>query len=161
MNLSLIAAVDENNGIGKNNQLPWHLPADLKHFKNLTTGHPIIMGRNTFDSIGKALPNRKNIVVTRQKDLKIEGVEIVNSLDEAVMLCKNEDEVFIIGGSQIFDQSFPIANTLYLTRIHEVFDADTHFPGIDKNIWAEQDRAEHQPDEKNAFHYTFISYVKR
>jgi dihydrofolate reductase len=161
VNLSLIVAVDENNGIGKNNQLPWHLPADLKHFKNLTTGHPIIMGRKTFDSIGKALPNRKNIMVTRQKDLQIEGVEIVNSLDEALKLCKNEGEVFIIGGSQIFDQSFPIANTLYLTRIHEVFDADTHFPGIDKNIWEEQERTEHQPDEKNAFRYTFISYAKR
>ena len=161
MNLSIIVAVDENNGICKNNQLPWHLPADLKHFKTLTTGHPIIMGRKTFDSIGKPLPNRKNIVITGQKDLHIDGVEIVNSLEEALMICKNELEVFIIGGSQIFNQALLLSNKLYLTRIHQVFDTDTSFPEIDKNLWVEQERTEHRPDEKNLFSYTFISYTKR
>ncbi|WP_026897981.1 dihydrofolate reductase [Daejeonella oryzae] len=161
MNLSIIVAADENNGIGKNNQLPWHLPADLKHFKNLTTGHPIIMGRKTFDSIGKPLPNRRNIVITRQSDLKIEGAELVNSLEEALQLCPAGEQVFIIGGSQIFNQSLALATKLYFTRIHEVFDADTFFPEIDPNIWKEEDKTEHQKDEKNAYAYSFISYIKR
>ena len=130
MKVNLIVAVDINNGIGKDNQLPWHLPADLKHFKNLTTGHPVLMGRKTFDSIGKALPNRRNIVISRQSGIEYPGIECCNSLEQAMMLCKDEDEIYIIGGSQIFEQSLSLADTLYLTRIEHNFEAVTFFPDI-------------------------------
>ncbi len=160
MIISLIVATDENNGIGKDNQLPWHLPADLKHFKTLTTGHPIIMGRKTFESIGKALPNRRNIVISRQQKYTAEGADVVSSLEDAFQLCKDEDEVFIIGGAQIFEHSLILADALYLTVIHHRFDADTFFPEIDQNIWKELESVSHQPDEKNKYSYTFIKYGK-
>lgn len=160
MIISLIVATDENNGIGKNNQLPWHLPADLKHFKNLTTGHPIIMGRKTFESIGKPLPNRRNIIISRQRDYVTEGAEVVASLQEAVDVCSTENEAFIIGGAQIFEQSMPLADVLYLTVIHEKFDADTFLPALDKAQWVEETSELHQPDEKNKYAYTFIKYRK-
>lgn len=160
MNLNLIVAIDENNGIGKNNQLPWHLPADLKHFKTLTTGHPIIMGRKTFDSIGKPLPNRQNIIISRQTDLKIEGAEVVHSLEGAIELCKNKEEVFIIGGSQVFKQALPLAHKLYLTIIYHLFNADTYFPEIDTDRWVEEERVAHEPDEINIYRFTFITYRK-
>ncbi len=160
MTVSLIVAIDENNGIGRNNQLPWHLPADLKHFKSLTTGHPIIMGRKTFDSIGKALPGRRNIVISRQKDLKIAEAEVSHSLKEALELCKEADDVYVIGGAQIFDDALPLADVLYLTQIHHNFDADTFFPEIDKTQWTEAENIRHEPDEKNAYSYSFIKYKK-
>ncbi|MEJ7780355.1 MAG: dihydrofolate reductase [Daejeonella sp.] len=160
MTISLIVATDEKNGIGKNNQLPWHLPADLKHFKMLTTGHPIIMGRKTFDSIGKALPNRRNILISRQQDLVVEGAEVVQSLQDAFKLCKDEKEAFVIGGAQIFEQSLPFADILYLTLIHYNFDADTFFPEMENNDWIEEHRVRHEPDEKNIYPYTFIKYRK-
>lgn len=158
MTLNLIVAVDERNGIGKNNQLPWHLPADLKHFKTLTTGHPIIMGRKTFDSIGKVLPNRRNIIISRQNELKITAADVCNSLEQALVLCKNEEDVFVIGGAQIFDEALPLADVLYLTLIHHNFDADTFFPKIDKDEWKEAESVRYEPDEKNAYPYTFIKY---
>ena len=158
MNLNLIVAIDENNGIGKNNQLPWYLPADLKHFKVLTMGHPIIMGRKTFDSIEKPLPNRQNIIISRQTDLKIEGADVVHSLQGAIELCNNQEEVFIVGGSQIFEQAMPLAHKLYLTIIHHTFDADTYFPKINKAKWIEVEKSTHEPDERNAYSYTFITY---
>ncbi len=160
MIISLIVATDESNGIGKDNQLPWHLPADLKHFKTLTTGHPIIMGRKTYESIGKALPNRRNIIISRQEKYTAEGAEVVSSLEDAFQLCKHEDEVFIIGGAQIFEHSLVLADVLYLTVIHHRFDADTFFPEIDQNIWKELESVSHQPDEKNKYSYTFIKYSK-
>lgn len=160
MIVSLIVAIDEDNGIGKDNKLPWHLPADLKHFKTLTTGRTIVMGRKTFDSIGKPLPNRRNVIISRQKDLAAEGAEVVQSLREAFDLCANENEVFIIGGAQIFEYAMPLANTLYLTLIHHTFEADTFFPEIDRRNWIEEQRSEHVPDDKNKYPYTFIKYGK-
>lgn len=160
MKISLIVAVDEQNGIGKNNQLPWHLPADLKHFKTLTTGHSIIMGRKTFDSIGKALPNRTNIVISRQDDYSAEGAEVVSSLQHAYDLCQDDNEAFVIGGAQIFEQALPGADILYLTVIHHQFDADTFFPKIDENDWIAAEKVTHLPDEKNIYSYTFIKYIR-
>ncbi|HEY1062090.1 MAG TPA: dihydrofolate reductase [Daejeonella sp.] len=160
MNINLIVAIDEKNGIGKNNLLPWHLPADLKHFKTITTGHPIIMGRKTFDSIGKALPNRRNIVISRQSGLVIPGAELCSSLNDAIELCKDEKDVFVIGGAQIFEQALPLANVLYLTIIHQDFDADVFFPVINMNEWTEQEKILHEPDEKNLYSYSFIKYKK-
>jgi dihydrofolate reductase len=160
MNINLIVAIDEKNGIGKNNLLPWHLPADLKHFKTITTGHPIIMGRKTFDSIGKVLPNRRNIVISRQSGLVIPGAELCTSLNNAIELCKDEKDVFVIGGAQIFEQALPLANVLFLTIIHEDFDADVFFPVINMNEWTEQEKILHQPDEKNLYSYSFIKYKK-
>jgi len=158
MNINLIVAVDEKNGIGKNNLLPWHLPADLKHFKAITSGHPIIMGRKTFDSIGKVLPNRRNIVISRQSELEIPGAEVTSSLKKAILLCENEDNVFVIGGAQIFEHALPIANVLYLTIIHHNFDADIFFPEIIKDEWIKEDYCRFEPDEKNPFPYSFIKY---
>ena len=160
MTISLIVAVDENNGIGKDNQLPWHLPADLKHFKTLTTGHPIIMGRKTFESIGKALPNRHNIVISRQSGYLAEGTSVVSSLDEAFALCEDNEEAFVIGGAQIFEHALPLANFLYLTLIHHQFKADTFFPEINPTRWIELESITHKPDEKNSFAYTFIKYIR-
>jgi dihydrofolate reductase len=160
MTVSLIVAVDENNGIGKDNKLPWHLPADLKHFKSLTTGHPIIMGRKTFESIGKVLPNRRNIVISRQSDYLAEGATVVSSLNDAISTCKNEDETFVIGGAEIFLFSLPIADILYLTVIHHEFNADTFFPKINKENWIEAESISYEPDEKNIYPYTFIKYIR-
>ena len=156
----MIVAIDEKNGIGKNNLLPWHLPADLKHFKMITTGHPIIMGRKTFDSIGKALPNRRNIVISRQSELKIPGVEVCSSLSKAIELCEDEKDVFVIGGAQIFEQAIPIADVLYLTIIHKDFNADVFFPVISMSEWIEEEKNLHEPDENNLYSYSFIKYKK-
>lgn len=155
MNITLVVAIAENNAIGKNNQLLWHLPADLKHFKQITSGHTIIMGRKTYDSIGKPLPNRRNIVITRQNDLKLEGVEVVGSLNDAVALCTTESEVFVIGGAEIYKSALPLAQKIYLTTVHQSFDADAFFPEIDREQWTETEKESHSPDEKNAFSYTF------
>jgi dihydrofolate reductase len=160
MNINLIVAIDEKNGIGKNNLLPWHLPADLKHFKIITTGHPIIMGRKTFDSIGKALPNRRNIVISKQSGLEIPGAEVCSSLSNAIELCVNEKDVFVIGGAQIFDQAISIADVLYLTIIHEDFNADVFFPEIKMSEWIEEEKNLHEPDEKNLYSYSFMKYKK-
>ena len=160
MNINLIVAIDEKNGIGKDNLLPWHLPADLKHFKTITTGHPVIMGRKTFDSIGKALPNRRNIVISRQSGLIIPGVEVCSSLNNAIELCANEKDVFVIGGAQIFEQSISIADVLYLTIIHEDFKADVFFPKIEMSQWIEEEKKLYQPDEKNLYSYSFMKYRK-
>lgn len=159
--LELIVAIDEQGGIGKNNQLLWHLPADLKHFKQITSGHAIIMGRKTYDSIGKPLPNRRNIVITRQADLAIEGVEVVNSLNDAIHLVAHEERAFIIGGAEIFQQSMPFVTTIHLTVVHHCFDADTFFerPGADQ--WLEVSQETHASDEKNAYSYSFITLKKQ
>src|SRR5215204_5976738 len=137
MILSLLVAAAENNVIGKNNQLPWHLPNDLKYFKNLTWGMPILMGRKTFESIGKPLPGRKSIVITRSNEWKQEGVDIVHSIEEAIQKAESfgVKEVFVIGGAEIFKTSFSIANLIYLTRIHHEFDGDVYFPEVSDNDW--------------------------
>ena len=153
--LSIIVAISENNAIGKDNQLLWHLPADLKHFKEITTGHTIIMGRKTYDSIGKPLPNRRSIVITRNVNLVISGVEVVDSLANAIELCNHDDEAFIIGGAEIYQQSLPYATHIYLTQVHETFEADAFFPVLAPNEWKELDSRTYSADEKNNVAYTF------
>lgn len=160
MSLSIIVAVDENYGIGKDNQLPWYLPADLKYFKAVTTGHTIIMGRKTYESMGKALPNRRNIVISRQRALQLSDAELVHSLEEAVSLCTPEEEAFVIGGAEIFKQALPLISTMYITRIKHQFDADTYLKGIAWDDWKEVSREDREADEKNAYTYSFLKYQK-
>ena len=160
-NLSLIVATDTENGIGKNNQLLWHLPEDLKFFKRTTSGHSVIMGRKTFESIGKPLPNRRNLVISRQENLKIEGVEVFQTLEEAVAACANENEVFVIGGGEIYKQALPITHKIYLTKVHHQFDADTFFPMLEANHWEVLSHEDHQVDEKHLYAYSFIILQKR
>lgn len=159
--ITIVVAVSENNAIGKNNQLLWHLPADLKHFKNITIGNTIIMGRKTYDSIGKPLPNRRNIVITRQQGLHLEGIEVVNSLEDALSLCEAEDDVFIIGGAEIYKQALPQVHKIELTRVHREFEADAFFPELDNEIWREVWKEDHLPDEKNKFAYTFSTLERK
>jgi dihydrofolate reductase len=155
MILSIVVAISENNAIGKNNMLLWHLPADLKHFKEITSGHTIIMGRKTYDSIGKPLPNRRNIVVSRNADLNIDGVETYHGLEQALAQCSNEAEVFLIGGAEIYRQGLKYSNKIYLTRVHETYEADTFFPELEPEIWTETQVERHQPEAKNPVAYTF------
>jgi dihydrofolate reductase len=161
MIVSMIVAIAENNAIGKGNQLLWRMPADLKHFKNATTGHTVIMGRKTFDSVGKPLPNRRNIVVTRNAELQIDGAEVVTTLDKAIDLCGDGEEVFIVGGAEIYKMAMDLTDKIYLTMIHGIFDADTFFPFIDREIWQETDVEEYKADEKNPFDYTFSTLVRK
>ena len=156
--IALVVAMAENRVIGKDNQLIWRLPADLKFFKNLTTGHPIIMGRKTFESIGKPLPNRTNIVITRQQDFEAEGCLVAHSLSEALMMAQQMDsDIFVIGGAEIYKQAMFLADTIYLTEVHHEFEGDTFFPEIDTLLWIETDRKEHQADEKNPYDYAFVT----
>ncbi len=155
MLISLVVAVAENNVIGKNNQLIWHLPADLKHFKKLTTGHTVFMGRKTYDSIGKPLPNRRNVVISRSVN-EIEGCEVAVSLEDALKLTSAENEIFIIGGAEIYKLALTLANRIYLTQIHQSFDGDTFFPELDLQQWQETQREDFSPDEKNLLSYSFI-----
>lgn len=154
--ITSVVAIASNYAIGKNNQLLWHLPKDLKHFKDITAGGTVIMGRKTFDSVGKPLPKRRNIVITR-KPIKIEGCEVVDSIEAAIALCKNEQEVFIVGGAEIYRQAMHLTNRIYLTIVHHSFDADTFFPEIDYREWKETAREDHQTDEKHQFNYSFIT----
>jgi len=158
MKISIIVAFDENRLIGKNNGLPWHLPADLKHFKTITMNHHMIMGRKTYDSIGKPLPGRVSVVITRQKGLQIEGCIVVNSLAEALVFCKGQEEVFIIGGAQIFNEAMDLATDLYVTQIHHRFDGDTYYPEISTKDWIEESWEKIKSDEKNKWDYSFIKY---
>jgi len=162
MILSVIVAIGKNNEIGKGNELLCYLPADLKHFKEITNGHTIIMGRKTFESLPKGpLPNRRNIVISRSKDLKIEGAEVYSSLDYALIKTMNEEEVFIIGGAQIYEQIFSDADKLYLTKIHADFsDADVFFPKINYHEWREISREVHLADEKHPYSFTFLEYER-
>ncbi|MBA3536414.1 MAG: dihydrofolate reductase [Tatlockia sp.] len=157
--ISLIAAIDEQNGLGKANQLLCHLPADLQHFKSLTMGKPIIMGRNTFESIGKPLPGRTNIVLTR-KQLTISGVEVAESLPKALAVAGNVQEVMIIGGASIYEQALPFASRIYLTLIHQQFDADVFFPKLDDSVWQCTEQVFRQHDEKNSYDLTFYCYER-
>ena len=160
--ISLIAAICKNNELGKGNDLIWKLPADQKFFRETTTGHPIIMGRKTFESIGKSLPNRKNIVITRDVNYKKEGIEIVHSLAGALDLLSNKnEEIFIIGGAEIYKQAMPVADKLYITHIDaEDKNADTFFPEIIPVVWNEISHEEHKKDAKNLFNYTFSIYKR-
>ncbi|WED42651.1 dihydrofolate reductase [Legionella cardiaca] len=158
--VSLVAAIDENYGLGKDNQLLCHLPADLKHFKAITMGKPIIMGKNTFDSIGKPLPGRRNIVLSRQVKT-IEGVEVTDSLDKALAITSGVPEVMIIGGASIYEQAISIASQLYLTVIHHHFAADVFFPRFDPKEWELREKNFYSQDEKNNYDMTFYCYERK
>lgn len=159
--ITLIAAVAENNALGKDNQLLWHLPDDFKRFKNVTSGHYIIMGRKTFESFPKPLPNRTHIIITRQKKYPSENCIVVDSLQKAIAICPPAVELFIIGGGEIYNQSIEIADKLDITRVHNTFDADTFFPEIDLNKWKLTSAEFHPKDEKHQFDFTFQSYLKK
>lgn len=156
--LTIIVATDAKNGIGINNTLPWRLPEDLAFFKRTTSGHPIIMGRKTFDSIGRPLPNRRNIVITRNPDWQHSGVETAPSIAAAAQLC-GDTEAFIIGGGQIFAEILPQADRLIVTEIAKTFDCDVFFPQIDPQQWRESAREQHH-SEQNDFNYAFVTYEK-
>lgn len=160
-NISIIVAIAQNFAIGKNNDLLFHLPNDLKRFKEITTGHPVIMGRNTLLSLPKgALPNRRNVVITDNPEEKFERCEMVFSIEEAVNAVKDENEAFIIGGGMIYRQFYPIANKLYLTLVHKDFDADVYFPEIDFSQWEETFREDYF-DEKNGFNYSYLNLKRK
>jgi len=160
--INIISAVAKNNAIGFKNKLIYWLPNDLKRFKQLTTGNTIIMGRKTFDSLPKgALPNRRNVVVSRNKSLTLEGAEVYHSLEEALSACEN-DNIFIIGGEQLYKASLPIADKLCLTEVDDIpSDADAFFPEVDKDVWKVEAREDHETDEKHAYRYSFVDYVKQ
>ena len=160
MNIYIVVAIAANNAIGKNNQLLWHLPNDLKHFKEITTGHTVIMGRKTYDSVGKPLPKRRNIVITRQS-IAVPGCEVANSLQQAIELGKTDGDVYIIGGAEIYKQALPQTDVLYLTIVHQAFEADTFFPEINLDEWLEMSREDYQPDAKNPLPYSFITLRRR
>ena len=159
-NITMIAAVAENNALGMDNKLIWHLSDDLKRFKNLTKGHHVIMGRKTFESMPKALPNRTNVVITRQAEYAAENAHVVNTLEAALALAQEDDRPFIIGGGEIYRQGLAFANCIELTRVHDDFEADTFFPEIDTAVWREVWRENHDKDEKHAHAFSFIRYEK-
>jgi dihydrofolate reductase len=161
MSVSIIVAFDQNRLIGRDNGLPWHLPADLKHFKQITMGHYMIMGRKTFESIGKPLPGRTSVVITRQPDLQYEGCIMAHSVEDALAKCPSDAKVFIIGGAEIFNQSLPLCDFLHTTLIHHAFEGDTHFPAVEAETWEEVAREDHHADDKNAWDYSYIDYRRK
>ena len=156
MKISIIVAMAQNRVIGRDNQLPWHLPADLRHFKATTMGKPIVMGRKTWESVGRPLPGRTNIVVTRDRDYTADGCVVVHTLDEALAAATGHDEVMVIGGAEFYRQVLPEATTLYLTLIHDAIEGDAFFPELDESEWHEVERQDFEPDEKNPHAYSFI-----
>ncbi|WP_343328891.1 dihydrofolate reductase [Polaribacter staleyi] len=161
--ITIIAAIAKDNALGKDNDLIWHLPADLKRFKKVTSGHHILMGRNTFESIGKPLPNRTTIIITRNKNYFKEGCLIAHSIEEAIALVENDNSIFIIGGAQIYKEAIKknLVDQLDITQVHHHFEADAFFPEIDVNIWQETNRQDFKADEKNKFDYSFVSFQKK
>ena len=157
--LTIVVAIDAQRGIGVDNKLPWHLPEDLAHFKRLTSGHPIIMGRKTFDSIGRALPNRRNIVVTRNAEWRHDGVEAVTSLEAAIALV-GENPAFIIGGAQIFNDALTLTDRMVITEIDHTFACDTFFPPLDTSVWHESAR-EQQHSDAQGFDFAYVTYERR
>jgi dihydrofolate reductase len=159
--ITLIAAVAENNALGKDNQLLWHLPDDFKRFKNVTTGHHIIMGRKTFESFPKPLPDRTHVIITRQNYEAPGGCVVVDSIEKAIAVCPKNEEIFIIGGGEIYKQSIEIADKLDITRVHHTFTADTFFPEIDSDQWELTSELFHAKDEKHEFDFTFETYLRK
>jgi dihydrofolate reductase len=161
--LKILVAFDENRVIGKNNTLIWHLPADLKRFKALTTGHVIIMGRKTFESIGKPLPNRTTIVISRQADLQIEGAIITHSVEEAILKAKSltREDIFIVGGAEIYALSLPLADQILVTQLHDIFEGDAFFPEIPLDSWEVIERERGVTDEQNAYQYSYLTYSRK
>ena len=158
MILSIIAAMDRNRLIGNKNQLPWHLPADLAHFKSVTMGKPVLMGRKTFESIGRPLPGRKNIIMTRSSTLNIDGVIVVRDVEEAVSKISEEDELMVIGGSSVYELLLPKANRMYLTHVDGEFEGDVWFPEFDEKQWIVTNSVSLNPDEKNSYSCHFVTY---
>jgi dihydrofolate reductase len=155
MKLALIVAMDEQGMIGKENDLPWRLSADLQYFKRITMGKPILMGRNTHESIGRPLPGRRNLVITRQADYQAEGCEIYSSIESALAACADQEEVMIMGGASIYEQTLALAERLYITQVHAVVEGDTHFPTWSKQDWRCIQTESHSADEKNEYDYSF------
>ena len=158
--LALIVAMDENRLIGADNDLPWHLPADLAFFKRTTLGKPIVMGRKTHESIGRALPGRRNIVVTRDPDFSAADCAIVNSIDAALAPCADEDEIMLIGGASLYRQAIARADCMYITRIHHAFRGDTWFPEFDESEWKLEKREEYDADHRNPYAYSLTKFVR-
>ncbi|MCB2194447.1 MAG: dihydrofolate reductase [Bacteroidetes bacterium] len=159
--ISIIVAVAENNVIGKDNSLIWHLPRDLKHFKETTSGHYIIMGRKTFESNGRPLPNRTNVIITRDKNYKAEGCIVVHSLEDAIKEAKEDSEAFIIGGGVIYEMAMPLVDRIYLTKIHHKFEGDTYFPEINMDEWEVTEERFFEIDEKNKYPFTILTLDRK
>ena len=161
--LKILVAFDENRVIGKNNALIWHLPADLKRFKALTTGHVIIMGRKTFESIGRPLPNRTTIVISRQHDLQIDGVILAHSVEEAILKAKSltREDIYIVGGAEIYALSLPVADQILVTQLHDIFEGDAFFPEISPEMWDVTEKERGVTDEQNAYQYSYITYSRK
>ena len=157
----MIAAVAENNTLGKDNELVWHLPNDFKRFKALTSGHHIIMGRKTFESFPKPLPNRKHIIITRQKKYQAEGCIIVESIEEAINICPKDENSFIIGGGEIYTLGLPYTDKIEITRVHESFEADTYFPEINNKEWKIVSSEFNKKDEKHKYDYTYQTFIRK
>lgn len=157
----LIAAVAENNALGKNNDLLWHLPNDFKRFKEVTSGHYIVMGRKTFESFPKPLPNRTHVIITRQKDFKHEGCIVVSDIEKAIAACPENEDIYIIGGGEIYTQSIHFADQLDITKVHHSFDADVYFPEINPDIWELTNETFHPKDEKHLFDFTFQTFTRK
>lgn len=155
--ISLIVAAAENGVIGRDGGLPWHLPADLARFKSLTMGKPLVMGRRTFESIGRPLPGRRNIVVTRQADFEAPGCDVVGSIDEAIEAASDADEIMVIGGGDLYRQVLPRADRVYLTRVHVECDGDVRFPELDPRQWSTAGKATHEADDTNDFGFTTMT----
>ena len=158
---TIIAAVGRNRALGKNNDLIWHLPADLKRFKEVTRGHHVIMGRKTYESLGRPLPNRTNIIVSRNPNFKAEGCMVVSSLEEALAEAKADQNPYILGGAQIYKQALAVADRMDLTLIDEDFEADAFFPEFSEDHWEETSRQDFEKDEKNPYDYSFVQYKKK
>jgi len=159
--ITIIAAIGKNRALGKDNDLIWHLPNDLKRFKQVTSGHDVIMGRKTFESLGKPLPNRTNIIITRNGNFHAKGCIVVNSLEAAIKAAKADPNPYILGGAEIYDQAIKIADILDLTLVDAILDADAFFPKIDKDIWKETARQDFYADEKHQYNYSFVTYKKK
>jgi dihydrofolate reductase len=161
--IKILVAFDENRVIGKNNALIWHLPADLQRFKALTTGHVIIMGRKTYESIGRPLPNRTTIAITRQAEFKPDGIITAHSLDEAILKAKSisRDDIYIVGGAEIYQVGLSHADQILVTQLHDIFDGDTYFPEIPADTWEVVSRERGVTDEKNKFQYSFLTYQRK
>ena len=157
--VSVIVAVAENGVIGDKNSLLWHISEDLRNFKRITSGHPVVMGRKTFESLGRPLPNRKNVVITRQ-DIEIEGCEVAHSLEEALAMFSADEEIFIIGGAQIYREAMPIADRFYLTRVHHSYEGDTSFPEWNEAEWQKVDSERFERGEKYEYPFTFEVYSR-
>lgn len=168
MKISLISAVAQNGVIGRTNDdgkpdLPWHLPDDFAYFKRKTSHHPIIMGRKSLEALGKPLPNRTNIVITRNPDFEAAGVTVVHTIDAAIAEAKsiNQTEIFVIGGAEIYAMGLPVATTLYLTEIHKAYDGDARFPAFDRSEWDEVSRVPHPADERHETGFDFVTYERK